>query len=571
MFVFFRILQIAYVIRRLRIDQYLIKNKNFKALKWLNYALFWVRPQCQDLAIGTRFKIAFEQLGPIWIKLGQLLSIQNDFFSQEIIEELKQLQESVTPSTVKDIKRTLDEQLQVNVEDICPKIVLTPLASASIAQVYSATLDLQSFAQYAKQQADNNSLLFLPLNDFDPVSQRQEIVIKVIRPKIRNRVKKELKVIRKLFTYIATYVDKSNRLRGTEIVDELENNFKVELDLTCEANNGQTLRDQWIDSGILYIPKVFLASKDVIISERIYGTSINNYQLLQDNNVDCELLAKRGVEIFFRQLLEFNFFHADMHPGNIFANIEDPSNPTYIAIDYGLVGSLTSLDKKYLIGNLIAFFSRDYKKIAQLHIESGWIRGNVDIHQLERNIEISLDPLFNKALNEIQFSLVLKKLFKVAQDYNMVVQPQLIMLQKTLVYVEAMGRNVYPNLNLWETAKPILEQWFKQEYSVKNQARKVINKLPDFMDFMSYIPDDMYRVFDNHHAIIQKMQLLELQVINNNRQIKTLLLLILALISLLSAIVFFTLQLSGLALIFVVLTIISVLILLGSLIYWNFV
>ncbi|RIY33104.1 hypothetical protein CKF54_03385 [Psittacicella hinzii] len=508
----FRLLYISFILRRYRIDEYLYQNKGNKFCKFLGWFYFWVPAKNKNLSFGVRLKQAFEELGPIWIKLGQLLSIQDDFFDFEVVQELKKLQDNTTPSDVQHVQTRLQEDIGVSFDKLFENFDAQPIASASIAQVYQADLKLTEYKNYLLEKASNQEKVIFNQDDFNYSAENLPIVIKVIKPGVREKVTAELKLIRSIFNFISRYIDQSNRLRGSEVIDELENNFRVELDLTCEAGNGQTLRDHWLNSHILYIPKIFCATKDWVISEKIYGTSINNYQTLVDNQVDCELLAKRGVEIFFRQLLDYNFFHADMHPGNIFVNISNPKDPTYIAIDFGIVGSLTPLDTKYLVENLIAFFRRDYRRIAELHVNSGWIRGKIDINEFERKISYSLDPLFNKSLNEIRFSVVLKNLFKVARDFNMVVQPQLLLLQKTLVYVEAMGRNVYPDLNLWDTAKPILEEWFVREYSVKNQASKAMKNMPQFLNFMSYIPDDMYRLFDNQQQVLQKLNNLETQV-----------------------------------------------------------
>ncbi|WP_222987019.1 AarF/UbiB family protein [Psittacicella melopsittaci] len=524
-------------------------------MRWLSLFYFWVPAKHASSSIGVRLRLTLEELGPIWIKLGQLLSIQDDFFDDQITTELKQLQEKTTPSNVKHIKQTLERDLQVDFASLLDNFSSQPLASASIAQVYAANLNLREYKAYLESKSkQTQGVIFNETTDFDFSQESIPVVIKILRPGVRERVQVELKLIRNLFNFIAQYVDQTNRLRGSEIVDELEANFKAELDLTCEAGNGQTLRNHWLNSHILYVPKIFCATKDWFISERIFGTSINNHQVLIDNKVDCELLAKRGVEIFFRQLLEFNFFHADMHPGNIFANINNPQDPTYIAIDFGIVGSLTPLDTKYLVENLIAFFRRDYRKIAELHVNSGWIRGKVDVNEFERQISYSLDPLFNKSLNEIRFSAVLKNLFTVARNFNMVVQPQLILLQKTLVYVEAMGRNVYPQLNLWETAKPILEEWFAREYSLKNQATKAFASMPQFLNFMSYVSDDMYRVFDNHQQILLKLNTLENRVYKSQKNNQRLLLLLVTVISALFTGLFFTLGMSVWSIISLIIT-----------------
>lgn len=530
---FFRLLRMVYLIRRYRLDEFLVAKYDVFAFKLLGWLLFFVGAKHPDKSIATRVRLLFEELGPIWIKLGQLLSIKSDFLPVEVQDELKLLQDSVTPFDSAVAKATIEKELGVPVESLCCQFTEKPLATASIAQVYTAKLDKNAFLDLlnaAQDQANGleqtrqqnqaeqseqaqqpktspllhtPNLTFAKLDDFDLASE-QEVVIKILRPNVAQQVWYELALMRWLLGLLTRYYDKSDRLRAAEVVDELEFNFKVELDLSAEATNAEILRYNFLQSPILYIPKVLAYSSNIMISERIYGVSINDSERLQ--GVNLELLAQRGVEIFFTQLLEHNFFHADMHPGNIFLDITKPEDPGYIAVDFGIVGSLTEQDTKYLVGNLLAFFSQDYARIAELHINSGWIRGRINKFEFERKIRDTLSPMFGKPLHEIRFSQVLLKLFNVARAYNMVVQPQLVLLQKTLVYVEAMGRALYPELNLWETAKPFLESWYLQKFSVLGQGKKLAQNLPFVFDQLDRLPDDFYKLLDNQQLIIRQLQ-----------------------------------------------------------------
>ena len=313
----------------------------------------------------------------------------------------------------------------------------TPLASASIAQVHTATLN----------------------------SSGDEVVIKVIRPGIEPIIESDVELLRSIAAVVQKWLPDGKRMRPVEVVEEYQKTIFDELDLVRESTNGMAIRHNFTDSRALYVPKFYTeyCTQDVIVIERIYGIPVSDMDALKAQGTDLKLLAERGVEVFFTQVFRDSLFHADMHPGNIFVSTERPHDPYFIGIDYGIVGTLNAQDKHYLAANFIAFFNRDYRKVAQLHVDSGWVPLDTNVDDLEIAIRAVCDPIFQKPLDEISFGHVLLQLFNTARRFNMVVQPQLVLLQKTLLYVEGLGRHLYPQLDLWSTAKPFLENWMNEQ------------------------------------------------------------------------------------------------------------
>ena len=348
----------------------------------------------------------------------------------------------------------------------------TPLASASIAQVHTATL---------LHEGEN-------LN----------VVIKVLRPKIGKIILADLKVMH-LFAKLVTYfLPDAKRLRPKEVVAEYRKTILDELDLNREAANAIQLKrnfDQGRDSDkVLYVPEIYSehCHRNVLVMERIYGIGVGEIDTLSQLDVDMKLLAERGVEVFFTQVFRDSFFHADMHPGNVFVDATTPDDPTWIAIDCGIVGTLNREDKRYLAENFVAFFNRDYRKVAELHVDSGWVPSTTSVDEFEFAIRTVCEPIFNKPLAEISFGQVLVNLFNTARRFNMEVQPQLVLLQKTLLYIEGLGRQLYPQLDLWQTAKPFLENWVQEQMGVKAVFTKIKDNLPFWNEKLPEMPDLVY-------------------------------------------------------------------------------
>lgn len=406
---------------------------------------------------GERLRLALEELGPVFIKFGQALSTRPDILPPDIAQELAKLQDRVPPFAGADARAIIERSLGKTINELFAEFDETPLASASVAQVHAARL---------KPSAPN-----------DPGLQ---VVAKVIRPGIRPVIESDIALLHTLAALAERWLPQGERLRPRAIVREYENVILDELDLMREGANCALLRRNWLGSELIYHPLVFwdFTRPDVLVMERIHGVSIRELDTLRAQGVDFKVLAERGVEIFFKQVFRDNFFHADMHPGNIFVNAEDLKKPSYLAVDFGIVGSLTPNDQRYLAENFLAFFNRDYRRIAELHLESEWIPGDTRLQDFESAIRTVSEPIFQKPLKDISFGFFLLRLFQIARRFQMSVQPQLVLLQKTLLQIEGLGRQLYDELDLWKTAKPIMEQWMLDQVSPTATFARMRKEIP---------------------------------------------------------------------------------------------
>ncbi|MBL0665035.1 ubiquinone biosynthesis regulatory protein kinase UbiB [Aeromonas caviae] len=429
-------------------------------------SLFWLKNKRQGLNRGARIRLAFEALGPIFIKFGQMLSTRRDLLPPDIAEELALLQDRVPPFCGQAARRQIEASLGCTIETLFDDFDETPLASASIAQVHTARLK----------------------------ENGRESVIKVIRPDIEPVIEADLRLMQALARLVARFVPQSGRLRPIEVVEEYRKTILDELNLMREAANAIQLRRNFTDSEALYVPEVFTdhCREQVLVMERIYGIPVSDIAALEANGTNMKLLAERGVEVFFTQVFRDSFFHADMHPGNIFVSFEHPENPLWIGIDCGIVGTLNREDKRYLAENFLAFFNRDYRRVAELHVESGWVPPDTKVDEFEFAIRTVLEPIFEKPLSEISFGHVLLNLFNTARRFNMQVQPQLVLLQKTLLYVEGLGRQLYPQLDLWQTAKPYLENWMHEQVGPKAVWNAIKEKAPFWAEKLPELPELVY-------------------------------------------------------------------------------
>lgn len=428
--------------------------------------LFWLKNRHPTLSRGKRIRLAFESLGPVFIKFGQMLSTRRDLLPPDIAEELALLQDRVPPFDGALARRQIESCLQQPIEALFDDFDEQPLASASIAQVHTARL-----------------------------KTGQEIVIKVIRPGIEKVIEADVSLMHSMASLIARLVPgRSSRLRPVEVVEEYRKTLLDELNLLREAANAIQLRRNFEGSRTLYVPEIHSSycHENVLVMERIYGIPVSDIQALEANGTNMKLLAERGVEVFFTQVFRDSFFHADMHPGNIFVSYEHPEDPQWIGIDCGIVGTLNRDDKRYLAENFLAFFNRDYRKVAELHVESGWVPADTKVEEFESAIRTVLEPIFEKPLSEISFGHVLLNLFNTARRFNMAVQPQLVLLQKTLLYVEGVGRQLYPQLDLWKTAKPFLEDWMQQQVGYKAVINAVREKAPFWAEKLPELPELVY-------------------------------------------------------------------------------
>ncbi len=432
----------------------------------LRCSLFWIRNKHKDKVGGERLKLAMQELGPVYIKFGQMLSTRRDLLDDEWAEELAMLQDRVPPFDSEVAIEMIEAELGTSIDTYFDDFDRVPLASASISQVHTATLK----------------------------SNGKAVVLKVLRPNVEAQVNADILLMSQVANFVETILGHGNRLRPAEVVEDYRTTIEGELNLKLEALNAVKLRNNFLDSGSLYIPYMYeeLCFTRLIVMERIYGISVSDMAALKAQGTNLKILAERGVELFFTQVFRDNFFHADMHPGNIFVSREHPEDPHYIGLDCGIMGTLTDEDKRYLAENFLAFFNRDYHRIAQLYIESGWVSPDTDVAAFEQAVKVVCEPMFNKPLDEISFGHVLLELFRTARRFDMVVQPQLVLLEKTLLYIEGLGRQLYPQLDLWQTAKPFLEEWMSQQVGPKGMASKIKKEFPYWADKLPELPELVY-------------------------------------------------------------------------------
>ncbi|MCZ6912053.1 MAG: ubiquinone biosynthesis regulatory protein kinase UbiB [Proteobacteria bacterium] len=411
---------------------------------------------------GERIRLALQELGPIFVKFGQALSTRRDLLPRDIADELAMLQDRVPPFPSSEAKAMAEKAYGQSLDDVFDRFDDEPLAAASIAQVHKATL-----------------------------KSGEEVIVKILRPGVETQIRQDLDVLHALARLAQRHWPEARRLRPVEVVREYEKTVIDELDLMREAANAAQLKRNFTSSDMLYVPEIFweYCRPDILVMERISGVPISDMETLTAAGTDMRKLAENGVDIFFTQVFKHNFFHADMHPGNIFVNISDPSNPRYIAVDFGIVGSLSSRDQHYLAENFLAFFERDYYRVAKLHVDSGWVPPETRIDEFESAIRTVCEPIFNKPLKDISFGQVLLRLFKTARRFNMEIQPQLVLLQKTLLNIEGLGRELYPDLDLWKTAHPILRGWVEERVSGKYMFKRLREQLPELGESLQGVPE----------------------------------------------------------------------------------
>lgn len=456
-----RLIVIAWVISRYRLDQIIPLAPLPFGIRILFVLAPWHLFPTPKLTRGERLRLALETLGPIFIKFGQILSTRRDLLPDDLADALKHLQDNVAPFDGKVAKGLVEKGLGRRTSDIFSEFGIEPLASASIAQVHAARL----------------------LNGKD-------VVVKVIRPGIEKTIDQDIALMLIVAQLLERYWSDGKRLHPVQIVKDYEKTIFDELDLQREAANASQLRRNFIHSDLIYIPEVYwdYTNQDVLVMERIYGMPVADVEALKNAGVDLKALSERGVEIFFTQVFRDSFFHADMHPGNIFVSESNPSNPQYIAIDFGIVGTLTPEDQNYLARNLLAFFKRDYRQVAELHISSGWVPENTRVDEFESAIRTVCEPIFERPLKDISFGQFLLRLFQTARRFNMEVQPQLVLLQKTLLNIEGLGRQLYPDLDLWNTAQPFLENWMKQRMAPPGVFKNLKQHFPEWLEQSPEIP-----------------------------------------------------------------------------------
>ncbi|NOX91818.1 MAG: ubiquinone biosynthesis regulatory protein kinase UbiB [Gammaproteobacteria bacterium] len=452
-----RLLHINTVLGRHGLDEIIFATHLFRPVRFLQYLSPWRWFRREKLPRGERIRRSLEDLGPIFIKFGQILSTRRDLLPDDIADELAQLQDNVPAFPGSQARAMIEKSLGQPVTELFTRFDEQPLASASIAQVHTATLQ-----------------------------DGREVVVKVVRPDIEKTIRRDLALMHTIAGLAMRYWADGRRLRPCEIVKEFEKTILDELDLMREASSASILRRNFADSDLLYVPEVHwpLTRGNVMVMERIHGIPVSNVGMLKEQNVDLKKLSEHGVEIFFTQVFRDNFFHADMHPGNIFVG----PGGRYIAVDFGIMGTLSHDDQHYLAGNFLAFFQRDYRKVAELHVESGWVPEDTRVEEFEAAIRTVCEPIFERPLKDISFGLLLLRLFQTARRFNMEIQPQLVLLQKTLLNIEGLGRQLYPELDLWKTAKPYLERWMSEQIGVRSIMRSLGRNAPEWSEKLPEIP-----------------------------------------------------------------------------------
>jgi ubiquinone biosynthesis protein len=456
-----RLLTIHRVLVRYGLDDFVRATHLYRPLRFIFWLSPWTWFRRRRGTRGERLRRALEDLGPIFVKFGQVVSTRRDLLPSDIADELAKLQDRVPPFPGEAAKTRIEEALGRPVTALFRDFEVTPLAAASIAQVHAATLH-----------------------------DGREVVVKVLRPGMRDLIGRDLEVLHTLAGLAEDYWPDSRRFRPREVVAEYEKTILNELDLMREAGNASQLKRNFAGSTMLHVPEVYweLCRREVMVMERIHGVPISDIARLRELGADIPKLAENGVTIFFTQVFSHNFFHADMHPGNIFVDVTDPANPRYAAVDFGIVGTLDPRDQLYLAGNFIAFFERDYRKVAVLHIESGWVPAGTRVDELESAVRTLCEPIFNKPLKDISFGIVLLHLFEVARRFDMQIQPQLFLLQKTLLNIEGLGRDLYPDLDIWKTALPILRKWMRDRNSPRAMLRVLRDHWPDIGEGIRQLP-----------------------------------------------------------------------------------
>jgi ubiquinone biosynthesis protein len=467
-----RVLKIIYLFFKYDIDKSLMRSDIIGYKKYLFLLLPWnLLTFNKSINLAHNIRLICEDLGPIFVKLGQTISTRKDLLSEEIANELVKLQDNVTPFDGSTAKKIIENELGKSTEDIFSFFETKPMASASIAQVHPAKL-----------------------------KTGEEVIVKVVRPDIKEKIIQDISLMKKIASYLDGLSSDFKRMHLIDIVNDYEMVIYDELNLIKEAASAKQIKKNFQGTEFIYIPTVhctYLTSR-VMVMERIYGVPINNKDKLAKEGISFKDIAEKSVELFFIQVFEHNFFHADMHPGNIFIQKHNDTF-RFVLVDFGIMGSLSEFDKKYLAENFIAFFNRDYASVAKLHVECEWVPKDTNMPSLESAIRENCECMLDKPIKDVSLSDIIVNLFDTARRFKLEVQPQLILMQKTLLYTEGLGREFNPELDLWKTSRPILEKWMKEQKGPKVIAKKVFNNLDSYMEILPEIPS-FFRRISNHYS-----------------------------------------------------------------------
>ncbi len=486
---FARLLVISWTIFKYGLDELALSGFRRHRLLGLLHRIVSVG-RAWELPRGVRLRLALEHLGPIFVKFGQVLSTRRDLVPDDMVEELAKLQDRVPPFPAAQSRALVEKAFGRRIEDIFATFDEEPVASASIAQVHFATL-----------------------------KDGREVAVKVLRPGMLDVIEDDLALLRTLAGWVERFSADGRRLKPREVVAEFNNYLHDELDLVREAANATQLRRNMDGLGLVLVPEMIweLCTQQVIVMQRMHGVPISQTQRLRDAGVDIPKLARDGVTIFFTQVFRDGFFHADMHPGNIQVSLDPATFGRYIALDFGIIGTLTETDKEYLAQNFIAFFRRDYKRVAELHIESGWVPASTRVDELEGAVRAVCEPHFDRPLKDISLGQVLMRLFQTSRRFNVEIQPQLVLLQKTLLNIEGLGRQLDPELDLWATAKPFLERWMNEQVGWRALLNGIKREAPRYAQFLPEFPRLLHDTLKRQSQANEESALLRALLVEQRR------------------------------------------------------
>jgi ubiquinone biosynthesis protein len=473
----FRLAKIIGVFHRYGLDEFVLRDAPNPLVRGIGLLL---GSRKHDAPRGERLRLALESLGPIFVKFGQVLSTRPDLIPPDIASELSLLQDRVPPFAKEDVERVLNKAYGRSVDQVFSKFDWTPVASASVAQVHFAQIQLKVGDTF----------------------EARDVAVKVLRPNIQPVIESDLGLLRVLANWVEKYSADGRRLKPREVVAEFDKYLHDELDLVREAASCSQLRRNFINSPLLYMPEVYWdwCEQTVMVMERLYATPVNQVDKLRAAGVDIKKLARDGVEIFFTQVFRDGFFHADMHPGNIAVRTDPPHVGQYVGMDFGIVGTLTDNDRRYLAENFLAFFRRDYRRVATAHIESGWVPAGTRVDELESAIRSVCEPIFDRPLADISFGKILMRLFQVSRRFNVEIQPQLVLLQKTLLNTEGLGRQLDPYLDLWATAQPFLERWMKDQVGPEAVMKRLTDQAPYLSQALPQVPRLIHQALERYNS-----------------------------------------------------------------------
>ena len=492
-----RIIQIIYLFIKYDVDKMLVDSSNTSS-KFYFYILPWNWFRTKPVKnIPEKIKMMLEELGPIFVKLGQVISTRKDLLGDDVANELSKLQDHVKPFPKEISMRIIEEELGLKINEVFSSFTPEPLASASIAQVHEAQL-----------------------------KNGKDVIVKVVRPNIKNEIERDLLLMKRIAAYLTSLSEEFQRMHLIELVNDYEMLVYDETDLIKESSNAKKIKENFKDSKLIYIPEIYwdYVTKNILVMERTFATPVNDKEELRRQGIDFEQLSTNAVESFFIQVFEHNFFHADMHPGNIFIQKID-NNVQFVLVDFGIMGSLSNFDKKYLAENFVAFFNKDYAKVARLHVECEWVPRDTNISLLEKAIRENCESMLDKSIEDVSLSDVILGLFDTARKFKLEVQPQLILMQKALLYTEGLGREFHPKLDLWKTSKPILEKWMKKQKGIPSILKTLKNNSSEIIDLLPEIPGALRKIINlinndqlNLDNNIKKLDMIEKSISKNTRR-----------------------------------------------------